>query len=98
MLNKKVRLIFMTFVSATFRREIQKNFEFSKTSDGGYILTIFTSSIERGTWPTNILMASESGVGGSASPLDTMDRLACWLALLTTSIVHNFLACWRNDW
>ena len=27
----------MTFVSATFRREIQKNLEFSKTLDGGHI-------------------------------------------------------------
>ena len=57
---------------------------------GAIYMTKFTSSIDRGTWPTNILMASGSGVGGSGSTaaLLIMERFP-WLALLTTSIISK---------
>ena len=57
---------------------------------GAIYMTKFTSSIDRGTWPTNILMASGSGVGGSGSTaaLLIMERLP-WPALFTTSIISK---------
>ena len=50
--------------------------------------------MDLGTWPTNILMASGSGVGAARSvPVDDLlppmvERLV-WLALATTSILEE---------
>ena len=48
--------------------------------------------MDLGTWPTNILMASGSGVGAARSVADLLppmvERLV-WLALATTSILEE---------
>ena len=48
--------------------------------------------MDLGTWPTNILMASRSGVGAARSVEDLLppmvERLV-WLALATTSILEE---------
>ena len=48
--------------------------------------------MDLGTWPTNILMASGSGVGAARSVEDLLlpmvERLV-WLALATTSILEE---------
>ena len=48
--------------------------------------------MDLGTWPTNILMASRSGVGAARSVEDLLPAMVVrlvWLALATTSILEE---------
>ena len=56
--------------------------------------------MDLGTWPTNILMASGSGVGAARSVEDLLppmvERLV-WLVLATTSILEEMFKSHKEE-